>query len=53
MESYGLDLRSIKLRVTIRPDLGGTVPLLEALSRCPAFTMKSPAFALFPFLHQI
>ena len=34
-----------KCRVTIRPDLGGTVPLFQALSRCPALTMESPGFS--------
>ena len=32
-------------RVTIRPDLGGTVPLFQALSRCPAQIIVSPAFS--------
>ena len=31
-----------------RPDLGGTVPLFGALSRCPALTHLCPAF----FLHS-
>jgi len=32
--------------VTIRPALGGTVPLLGSLSHCPQRGQKSPAFRL-------